>query len=37
MPAPKPTVKQIEDRHTRFEATDEYKSWEEFVNAAKDA
>ena len=37
MPPPKPTVKQIEDRHTRFEATDEYKSWEEFVNAAKDA
>lgn len=37
MPPPKPTVKQIEDLHTRFEATAEYKAWEEFVNAVKDA
>lgn len=37
MPPPKPTVKQIEDLHTRFEATDEYKAWEEFVKAVKDA
>lgn len=36
MPPPKPTPDQIAELHKRFEATDEFKAWEEFVKAVED-